>query len=264
MKKDVFAGKIEKKIEILERFRNYPYCILSVYLGFPGKKTSSKSLVMSYFHSLIHRNLDSFEKRYFSKSLEKIEKYLSDSFDSRGKRSVAFFISKDQKLSEVLEFEYYLPPLCVISYSPYLNPVLESLEDYKKYMVLLVDRKKARMFTVHLGEIEEQKDIFVNNVPQRVKSGDDTWNSQGKIFRHIENHLHRHLKLVASKTSEFVKNDGVDFLIIGGHKEMFLKLKKHLEWPVNKMIVGEMVTELNIPINKIFQNSKKIASKTKG
>ena len=247
----------------LEKFQNSIFPILTVYLSSVAKAAPSAKLLLSGFHSLISHSLSAEEQKLFKKDLSRIEVYLREIYDKRGKRTVVFF-SAGKKLWEILDFEFYLPPLCLVSYSPYIGPVTEALQAYKKYLVLLVDREKARLFTVHLGKIGEQKEIFDGEVPQNVKHGDDTWDAQDKIFRHIEDHLSCHLKRIAGAAEEFVKNNEISFVIIGGHREMFPKIKKHLPYPLNKMVIGEFVTELNIPLNEILKKSKLVAEKLEG
>lgn len=251
-------NKVEKTIKKLREFSNSPFPILSVYLGTTGTKTPISSSISSIFHSLIHQTLGEEEWKKFRKDIRRVDEYLKTAYDSRGNRSIAFFTA-DKKLWEILEFEFYLPPLCTVSYSPYIQPIIEALDEYKPYLVLLADREKARLFTVYLGEMQEHKNVLDGQVPQRVKHGDDTWDQQGKIMRHIEDHLHRHLKLIARETREFAKDYPVSFVIIGGHKDIIPKVKKHLTYPLNKLVLGEFVTELNIPLNEVFLHSKEIA-----
>lgn len=251
-------NQIDGIIKRLKEFVNSKFPILSIYLGVAQLKSPTSTLFVSQVHSQVHQSLGKKDQKIFKKDLERIESYIRD-WDSRGKRSLVIFTA-GKKLWEVLDFEFYLPPLCVVSYSPYMHPVTEALGEYKSYLVLLADREKARLFIVHLGEVEERKDVFDAQVPQRVKHGDDTWDQQGKIMRHIEDHLHRHLKFIAQETSKFVRDYPVSFVIVGGHKDIIPKIKKHLAYPLNKMVLGQFVTELNIPLNKVFLQSKKIAA----
>ncbi len=251
--------EFNKVINKLQEFNNSSFPVLSVYLGSATKQAPSSTLLSTQFHSQIHQTLSDQEKKLFRKDLERIGDFIKSEYNARGKRSVVFF-SAGKKLWETLKFEFYLQPLCLVSYSPYIHPIMEALDKYKKYLVLLADREKARLFTVHLGEIREHRDIFNGVVPQKVRAGDDAWDQQNKIFRHIEDHLHRNLQLITRATDDFVKNNPVSFVIIGGHKEMIPKIKKHLKYPLSKMILGEFVTELNIPLNEIFLKSKKIAA----
>lgn len=249
--------KMFTTIQKLKTYNGSDFPILTIYLGRADKKTFNAEVIVAQFHSLIHQALDEKEQKRFKKDIERITHFLREQYDSRGKKSIVFFTA-GENLWEIIDFEFYLPPLCVILHSPYLKPILEAFDTYTKYLVLLIDRKKAQMFTVHLGQIEEHTDVFDGQVPQKVKHGDDTWDAQDKIFRHIEDHLHRHLKLIAHATSEFVKDKNVHFIILGGHKELFTKVKNHLPDHLRKMVLGEFVTELNIPLNTVFLKSKKI------
>lgn len=257
MKKD-FEKETDKTIGQLLKLGSTHYPILTVYLGFEGKKVATSSLLATQFHSQVHQHLGEKERKYFKKDLIKIDDYVNNQLDTHGKRSLVIF-SSGKNLWEVMAFEFFLPPLLVVCYLPYLNPILEAVNRYLKYLVILVDREKARLFSVRFGEISEHLDVFDDKVPQNVKAGDDSWDQQNKIFRHIEDHLHRHLKLISETVDDFVKNNPVSFVIIGGHQEMIGKFKKHLNYPLNKMVLGEFVTAVNSPLNKVFLQSKRTA-----
>lgn len=232
--------------------------ILSIYLSGSGKQTPYPDYLLTQFHSLIHNNLTEADRDKWSRDIEKIEIYLHEFFDRSNVRTVVFFTS-GKSLWRVLHFEFFIPPLCKILQGSYLKPLEEIVDKYQKYLVLLVDREKARLFTVHLGKIEEHKDIFGGEVPQNVKAKKIDYGREDIIFRHIEGHLHRHLQIVAKNTREFLKGKNIHFIIVGGHAETIPKVKKHLLYPLDKMIKGEFVTELNIPLNQVLHHSKEVA-----
>lgn len=121
------------------------------------------------------------------------------------------------------------------------------------YLVILADREKAIFFTVTENKIKDKKEIFNNSVPQNVKAKKIDWGRDDKIFRHIEQHLHYHLQSVAKAALEFAKGKKIDLVILGGHEEMIPKVKSHLLYPLNKMVKGDFVTELNIPLNDVLK-----------
>lgn len=128
----------------------------------------------------------------------------------------------------------------------------------KTYMVLVVDRKRAKMFTISDGIVNDSVEFVDEHVPQKVRHGDNMWDAQNKIFRHIEEHLHRHLKQIALKVSEYVKNKNIQFIIIGGHKTFFAKVKEHLPVPLQKMVLGTFITAVNLPTTTIAKHCKKV------
>lgn len=120
------------------------------------------------------------------------------------------------------------------------------------------------MFILRKGVVKQDEEIIIDNVPQKVKHGDDTWDAQDKIFRHIEDHLHRHLKLVAQKVSSFVKKKRIDGIVIGGHKPLFAKIEKHLQYPLSRKVKGTFVTELKAPFGQILKRAKHAIKEIEG
>jgi hypothetical protein len=126
----------------------------------------------------------------------------------------------------------------------------------KTYMVLLVDRKQANMFSLLDGTVQEKKTLIDDQVPRKVKHGEEMWDAQDKIFRHIEEHLHRHLMLVCQQAAQFARDNNIHELIIGGHKPLFSKIEKHLPYPLCHYVKGKFVTELKAPFNKILNRAE--------
>lgn len=125
----------------------------------------------------------------------------------------------------------------------------------KTYLVLLADRKMAKLYTLFGESVSVLSEFSKNDVPQKVKHGENAWDAQDKINRHIENHLHQHLVLVAEFVKKYVKQNPVDGIIIGGHKTLFANIKKHIPYPLSKKVVGNFVTELKIPLNAISKKA---------
>jgi len=219
----------------LRKLRNLRFPALSVYLGTADKRVPYPTYFLSQLHSLITKNLTADEQKRWQKYISKIEEYLHGSFNRGYNRSMAFFTG--DSLWEVLDFEFFLSPVIVISNSLYFKPIEEALKNYQKYLVLLVDRKRARLFTVYLGEIAEEKEVFNGEVPQRVKAKTINWGRYDKIPRHIEDHLDRYLKTISQTVFDFALNKNIRFIILGGHGEIIPKMKKHLSYPLNKMVL---------------------------
>lgn len=134
---------------------------------------------------------------------------------------------------------------------PILTIYLSSAEKRPPYFSFLVSQLHSLIHR-DLSEVEKRK--WKND----IKKID--WGRDDKIFRHIEDHLHRHLQLVAKATKDFSKSKDIRFVIVGGHAQMIPKIKKHLPYPLDKMVRGQFITELNIPLSEVLRHSKKIAS----
>lgn len=237
--------------------------ILSVYLNIPERKVVHPSYLSSQLRSLVHQNLSENDRKYWKHDIRKIDDYLHGLSDGIDIRSMVFFTS-GQNLWEILKFKFFLPSLCISTDRPYLKMIEAVSQSYPRYLVLLVDRERAKLFIVHFGEIEEQKEIQGLEVPQRVKAKTINLGRTDKIMRHIEYHLNEHLKFIAGETRKFIQGKNIHSIVVGSHKELLPKIKSHLKYPLNKMIKGEFITELKGPFNEILKRAKRVISQVEG
>jgi len=121
------------------------------------------------------------------------------------------------------------------------------------HLIILADRASAHLLLVRDGKIIKKMDVEKDDVPQKVKHGENAWDAQDKIFRHIEDHVKRHLEKVAHVAGEFVKNEKINGVLIGGHKTLFAKIEKELKYPLSKKVLGSFVTELKAEQGEIVK-----------
>lgn len=129
------------------------------------------------------------------------------------------------------------------------------------YLIVLADRMSGILYIVDEGKIVKKKSIEKDDVPRKVKHGENTWDAQDKILRHIDEHVKRHLEKVAAEALRFANDTKISGIIIGGHKQLFEKVKSEFKYPYSKKILGEFVTELKADQGEILKRiTKKIES----
>lgn len=246
-------------IKKLNGFNSSSFQILSVYLGTDSTQAPSGEVLLTQFHSLIHSDLSNDQRTEFKSDIERIEKHLNNYVPSA--RTLVFFSAGD-KLWEVVGLEFSLHTGLVVTNSPDMNPLTDALQKYSKYLVLLVDREKARMFSVEQGEIIDRSQFIRGYVPPKIKSTgrDNLLNQSDTNFRHNELLLKRHIQYASDAVVKFTSADDINFIIIGGHAEMFKKVADSLPANLKSKVVAGFVTEINIPLNDILIQSKKIAA----
>jgi hypothetical protein len=247
------------KIKEIESYNNSDFLILSVYLGADSLQSPSEKFLLTQFHSLLHRYLNDDQHNIFEKNIRRIEEYLSDYIPSA--RSLVIF-SGGEDLWEVVNLEFSLNPTISVSSSPNIDPILRARQKYSKYMVLLIDREKARMLTVEQGEIVEHSDFIGSYVPQNRKltGREDTAGKNDIISRHNNEMLERHIEQACKAADEFARAKDINFLIIGGHAEMFAKVAEILPTDLKNKLAGSFITDVNLPLNEILIESKKVAA----
>ena len=116
----------------------------------------------------------------------------------------------------------------------YNKPLVALVDDYARYGVVLVDKEKARLFTVFLGEIEEHKQV-TDVVPGKHKQGG--WSS-ANYQRHHETHVLWHLKRVAEVLAENHESKPFDRLILAGPEEALAEFRHLLPKDLAGLVVG--------------------------
>lgn len=153
-----------------------------------------------------------------------------------------------------------LPTRLVVDRDPYIRPVTALLEEFRRYCVLVADARKARLFSLHLGDIEEHLGLFADDVPSKVKSGGWAALQQKRIQRHIEDHIHRHLQQVAERAFQFFKENRFDFLILGGPQDKTLpKLSDHLHSYLQARIAGAFHAEPESEVGVLKEKALAVA-----
>jgi hypothetical protein len=246
-------------IDKLNSFNDSPFQILTVYLGDDSTQAPSANYLLTQFHSLTHKNLTAEQRTIFKDDIIKIEKFLGHYIP--GYRSLVFF-SAGNNLWQVAKLEFAMPASISTSSSPNMKQLTKSLESHSKYLVLLVDRAKSRMFTVEQGQITEQMEAINNIVPKKVRStGRDTVITQNNmVSRRNDELLKRHVSLVSQSVAKFTKSQHINFVIIGGQKNMIRKVADMLPNNLQSKIMVGLVTDINAPLTTILKESKKIAA----
>lgn len=118
------AGGLDNKLKRLRGLENANFPILSIYLGCANEKTATTSLFKRQLLFLVKHNLSKTEQEIFKKDIEQIKNQLNHIKDRKCSR---VFFSSGDNLWEKLAFDFYLPPVCLVSYSPYTQPIIEAL-----------------------------------------------------------------------------------------------------------------------------------------
>lgn len=60
---------------------------------------------------------------------------------------------------------------------------------------------------------------------------------------------------------EFIKNEPIQRVVIGGHKMLFHDVYKYLPGSLKKKVAGTFVTQLNIPKNQLIKHAQLAVAK---
>jgi peptide subunit release factor 1 (eRF1) len=147
----------------------------------------------------------------------------------------------------------------------YLRPLLAALDEHELTLVTLVDREKARLFQVFLGEIEEVGDIVggsrkhveAGGAQRRFTGGIAGWSirigyGESKIQRHDELLLQRHLEDVVDAIQHFHHSAPADRILLGGIAETVNELRLLLPKRLRSRASVALHTPVDAPTPRVL------------
>jgi len=217
--------------------------VLSVYLDTDqsreinierGFETVLKNLLRE-----IRQKLDKERRKGFDEDAERARQFVEEYRDF--KRGLVIFCDQSEDFFWVGELNIRVRSGAWWTETPYLRPLIEIMDEYERYGVVVTDRQQARLFIVYLGEIEEHHEAFAEADVKHIKSpGLDHLRSQMNVERKGDEHAHWHLKHVAEVTSRLAAVHEFDRLILAGTVEATAELFGLLPKALRTRVVRQM------------------------
>lgn len=201
--------------------------------------------------------LDKIVLKKVNSDLEKIESYIITN-KRAFKKGLAILSSSEKNYWKEFQLSVPVKNEIIVDRAPYIKPLLDILDNYQRYALLLVDRESARLFIVHLGEIEEYSEVHTEDVPGKHKKGGWFALSEKSYERHTDYHVGLHLKDVVKQLETFLSHEYVGRLIIGGSEETIKKVKAMLPQTVADKIIGTFQAEMFAKSNEILEKARPV------
>jgi peptide chain release factor subunit 1 len=233
--------------ELVEREETPGSPVLSVYLDVDQSKAANlkrrfEAALKEMLRS-IAAGLGDDRSESFSADSEPVVRFVSE-LQPRGK-GVILFSDASENFFWSREIQPSVRNNARWAETPYLRPLVELLDEYERYGVVLVDKAHARLFTVFMGEIEEHHELLDPMFVRRVKTtGTDHILSENRFQDHAAMHVHQHLKEVAGRLEKLVDRYGFDRLLLAGPVEATGELQQLL----SKRLRNRVVERVSLPI----------------
>lgn len=254
--------------QLLELNTNASY-IVSFYLNVDGAKYPRRQELEIGLKALLRQakkewllsdKLGRRQKIFLEDDLKKIANFVQFEFKRDHAKGLVIFSSAESGTWQVLTLPVAVPSFIKVDKEPYIKNLTSIINQFKRYCTVVIDRRKARIFSVYLGNIEEYLGFFADDVPAKVNEGEWANLREHKIANHIEDHVQRHLKNIADKTRIFFKKQKFDRLLIGGRKSIVAKFIETLHPFLRERVSGQFLAEPTLPLNTILEYSLKCES----
>jgi len=205
-----------------------------------------------------YKNLSDEAQSSIQDDFNKIEDFITMQLNQiDGKKSLAVFSCSSNDLWETLDLSVPLETSMVINPHPYLRPLVEASSAHRKYAIILVDRAKARILEVDMGQTTEHLHIHEEDMPDQVKEGNFEGTSERRIERHINDHVRQHLKKVAEKALQLQQSERFQWIYLGGRQEILSEFEKALHSYVRENVEGTIIVEPHAPLEEVLKKAEK-------
>lgn len=154
------------------------------------------------------------------------------------KKGLAVLSSGDGSFWRDYHFPVPFKHELVVDKTPYIKPLLDVLDNYRRYAALLVDKGSARIFIIQLGQMAEYAEVRTTGIQGKHKKGGWYALSQTHYARHIEHQVSLHLKDVAKRLGAFLKDESIEGLFLGGSDEALSMTREILPRALTEKAVG--------------------------
>ena len=239
----------QTRLRALARVRPERGRVLSVFLNLdptefatpPARSSAITSVMTAAAHKIESKEgLSSEERTALKADVQRVRDVLAGSdLTSNGTRGVAVYACGELDVLEVLKLRRPIASKVVLDRTAFIEPlVLQGT--HEQWMVLLTNRRAARIF-VGAGEELEETDRIVDDVhSQHVQGG---W-SQTNYQRSIEKDVSDHIGRAAELAFEIYKKRSLDRVLVGAPEELLGELKGKLHPYLRERIAGKVAIDI--------------------
>lgn len=261
-------GEKENKDSGLEAILNYRptgKLVVSVYLMVDGSRvikrdyqTKLNSMVTETREKIENDvNLDRSSKKEIFEILEKIKAYINDKFRADSASTVVIFSSANGFWKE-FRMPIIMRSKIIVDPKPYTQNIRSLINNSKKYGVVLLNREKAQIYSIYLGEVNQYLAAFISDVPSKVNFRSQAAFREKKILGRLEERLNHFFKQINDRAMELFKEKKFDHLILAGRKEIIPKFTKYLHSYLQSNCIGSIDAEPDSTISLIEKKAKEV------
>jgi len=191
------------------------------------------------------------------KNFEKTMSMIFDYLNKNDKHEIVIFASYENKFFRA--YNVYLPieNMLIVDSSPYIKPLVEVINRYNRYGLILINSHKAKMYVVFAGRIENEEDISKAIMGRHKKGG---W-SQARFQRIRKGAINQFINEAVKDTEKFFSEEKVDKIIIAGPGEAKTWFAERLPPRIRSEVIDVIDENFNEMKPKIISDANRITEK---
>lgn len=173
-------------------------------------------------------------------------------------RTLAVFSNRREGFFRTVGLAVSMPSESVWGEGLYVQPMLEIVNEHKRYGVVLTDRQQARFFRGVQQTIEEVMATADRSV-RKVKAPDaDHRRSEQPYQRHADLHASWHLKDALERVEAWIRDGEIDDWILAGTPEATAEVKNRMSKALRERLAGVASLALGASKDEVHERARTI------
>ena len=256
-----------EQIRELAEFQDHNSCAVSFYFqpSTPRNKAHKEdTILIKDLAREAMRALESKKKESARTDIDRIVR-LSSELRSNGTHAKAVFACSKENVWQEYDLPATLPGTQLfVDRHFHLKPVAHLLGASPLLAIVLLDRHRARIFDLRLGELTEREDLF-HPLPRRGRSDGFAGYEGGHAQRRVEDEVRQHFKNIAENLQELLEKGAFEKWILASqdaHRPLF---EPQLHPYVRQALIGHFHADLaHASRDEIKSHAEQILEKWQG
>ncbi len=200
------------------------------------------------------------QKKNIIEFLDRIKNYVNKSFVQGSTKTLLLYAGEDELWVEV-RLPVTLTGKIIIDPKPHTQVLRSLLSSIIRYGILIIDREKAQIYSMYLGEINEYLGAFISDVPPKVNFKRQAALKEKNILSRIEEKLHHFFKVIDENTLDLLRKGKFDNLVLAGRKDLLSQFKNYMHSFIQQRYIGDILAEPDDPPHEIRNKAELLITK---
>ncbi len=259
---------INNQSEEIKKILNYTSTdnlFISLYLEVDASKITKQDY-LSKLNSMIVEKKSEIEKNPAISNLSrkniielfsKIKNYFNDYFRPEFVKTVLLFAGEDNTWMEI-KLPINIRSKIIIDPKPHTQVLRTLMDSTIRYGILEIDREKAQIYLMYLGQIREGFAAFISEVPPQVKYRREGSDRESQQMGRIEVKLNQFFKIINEKLLSLFREGKIDTLILAGTKDIALQFKNYMSSGIQSKYIGYITSDTPFSSQSLKENALKL------
>lgn len=246
---------VNSQLEEIKKILNYTVTdklFISLYLEVDASKITKRDYLSKLNSMIVEKRTEVENNPFIDKSSKKalfelflkIKDYFDNYFKPEDVKTVLLFASEDGTWVEV-KLPVNINSKIIIDPAPDTQILRTLINTTVKYGILEIDREKAQIYLMHLGEITEGFAAFISDVPPHVKYRREGSDRERQQWGKIEVKLIHFFKIINDELASAAKEGKFDKLILAGRKDIVSKFKNYMNSDLQSRYIGSITPDFS-------------------